>query len=280
MAKTRKEAPKGEPGAAIEMDGPLFLVRRLYEAGWDSIFENSAAAGSYRGPLRWEWGGPVRAFTSRSRAEALCNTLSERLLKKNLGGMNPFELRGDRLADLTSLEPDRLRGLLVDAGMTPPAAGKDQLRDWGKWWWAGQSQRSAKQRQAVLAALDRLRLYEVGELDPPAKRGDAAGSGAAAVLKGHARVEVFTVELLLWKDDDDMLPGYEQGWLDSLDPCVSTLGGLRLATFRDRSRAEATREALERESLEDAKRRGTPKEYLDMFVGGFGVETEHIEVEV
>src|SRR5262249_53539261 len=124
MARPRKGAPKQASERATVAGEALYLVRRLYEGGWGSIFCNSAAAECAERP---EWGAPVKAFTGQGPAEALCGKLSEKLLE----GLNPFELQGSELADLTSLPPGPFRDWLLDVGLQPLPSGKDQLADWG-----------------------------------------------------------------------------------------------------------------------------------------------------
>lgn len=67
---------------------PLCLVRRLYQSGWDEIFENSAAAWAVELPERADWGGPVLAATTRDRAAAEAARLRGELLLAE----NPFAL--------------------------------------------------------------------------------------------------------------------------------------------------------------------------------------------
>jgi hypothetical protein len=244
----------------------LYLVRRLYEGGWESIFCNSAASEC---PQRSEWGGPVKAFTARGKADALCGKLNKKILE----GADPFYLRGDTLSDLTSLPAGPFRDWLLDVGLTPLPAGKDRLEDWHRWWQKNRRAMTAEQRQRLLAGLDKLRVYDVAELEPPAS---AAGRGSALpparAAKGGFLVNVFTVELLRWKDDDDFLPGQTESWLTSLEPCFSEGGGLRLATFRDHRRAVAYRDELQRQ-------RHVPEHSRAFYRNGFGVTEHPIEVE-
>src|SRR5262245_50254527 len=108
MARSRGTVPQEGPGRAAFHGQTLYLVRRLYEDGWDSIFCNSAAAECTQRP---EWGAPVKAFTTRGQAEALCAALRARLLE----GRNPFDSPAGRLADLTSFPPGPFRDWLLDA---------------------------------------------------------------------------------------------------------------------------------------------------------------------
>jgi hypothetical protein len=261
MARSRKPARQAAPGLAAFVGETLYLVRRVYEGGWESIFCNSAAAEC---PGWHEWGGPVKAFTRRGQADALCAELGRKLLDST----NPFRAQGESLADLTSLPPGPFRDWLVDVGLTPPPAGKDGLADWARWWEKHRRGMGAEQRDRVLAGLDKLRFYDVAELEPPAEA--ATGRPARQAAKGASWVDVFTVELLEWKDDDDFLADQGGGWMKSVEPCISPRGGIYLATFRDPGRAAAYRDEL---------RGQIPQQYREFFGEGFGVAEHRVEVD-
>jgi hypothetical protein len=267
MARPRKGTPKKAVSRTTFPDRTLYLVRRLYEDGWDSIFCNSAAADF---PQRPEWGAPVKAFTGRGRAEALCGELGKKLLE----GMNPFEFHGAKLADLTSLPPGPFRDWLLDAGLKPLPPGKDRLEDWGRWWEKHQRAMSKEQRQQVSAGLDKLRLYEVVELAPPAAGRDAglapAESEPGWAADGPTPVNVFSVELLKWKDDDDFFQDLDGPRMTLLEPCISPRGGILLATFRDLGPATAYRDKLQRQ---------VPGHSRAFYRDGFGVAEHTIDVE-
>jgi hypothetical protein len=258
MARSRKAAPGPAARRATFAGEALYLVRRLYEDHWDSILGNSTVA---YGPRQPDWGGPVKAFTARARAEALC----EKLRRELLDGVSPFAIHGDRLADLTSLPPGPFRDWLIDAGLSPPPAGKNALADWRRWWEKNRRGLTADQRHHVFAGLDKLRPYAVAELDPPAAPGRAK--------RGESLITVFTVEVREWKDDDDFLASlYEEGGtlIPSFGPFFAPSGGLRLATFRDRDRAEAYRQELWQH---------VPRECRAFSRGGLAVAEHTIEVE-
>jgi hypothetical protein len=258
MARSRGIAQQEVSGRAAFQGDTLHLVRRLYEDTWDSIFCNSAASECTQ---RSEWGAPVKAFTTRAQAEALCAALSARVFE----GRNPFDSPGGRLVDLTSFPPGPFRDWLHDAGLTPPPAGKDRLADWARWWKKAWPAMSTQQHQQVLAGLDKLRLYATAELAPPS--GTHPAGRAAEVATS---VNVFTVELLQWKDDDDFLAGQDAGWMASVEPCFSPGGGIRLATFRDQGRAATYRDGLQRE---------VPQQSRAFYRNGFGVNQHLIEAE-
>jgi hypothetical protein len=225
VARTPKATPNRVAG------GTLYLVQRVYEQGWDEIFDNSAAA--WDCPDRPKWGGPIKAFTTFLAADSLCKELTAKLLK----GRNPFDLQGETLADLTSFPPGPFRDWLLDVGLKPLPEKKNSLEDWRQWWEKSSADTKAEQRRRVLTGLNKLRLYAVTELEPPAR--------ARKPPKDHSRVGVYSVCLSQFKDDGDYFAGLDSGWLASLEPCFTT-EGVFLATFRDRVRADAYRTELQR----------------------------------
>jgi hypothetical protein len=260
----------------------LYLVQRHYDDGWDSIFCNSAAHVEVHPP---EWAGPIKAFTQRSRAEALCRELSLKLLETTnpFGDRNPeledlgFELEDQEeesevqrrgLADLTTFPPGPFRDWLSDVGLKPPPAAKNDLKDWRNWWKKNHKRMNAEQRHRVLTGLNKLRWYSVIELEPPPDDNEPVSVPRAA--RGKLQVTVFTVDLLMWKDDDDFLAGQTAAWYKSMEPCFSPRGiGLRLATFRDRDRADAYRDQWQRHIPQHSRR---------FYRNGFGVSEHTIEV--
>jgi hypothetical protein len=270
VARTQKATPERASNRPPFGAETLYLVRRLYEGGWDSIFCNSAASECRQRP---EWGGPVKACAGRDRAEALCRELGAKLLE----GMNPFEAQGSGLADLTSLPPGPFRDWLRDVGLTPLPPGKNRLVDWGRWGEKTRAGTTAVQRHRVLAGLDKLRFYAVAELDPPAETpgrepGSTPGESASTrgVADGTALIDVFTVELTEWKDDDDFLASQGGAWMTSVEPCFSSGGGIRLATFRNRGPAATYRDELQRQ---------VPHHSRAFDRNGFRVAGHPIEVE-
>lgn len=239
-------------------NAPLHLVRRRYEEAGEGIFDNSAAAGF---PQRADWGGPVKAFADRGRADAACAALNAGLL----AARNPFGFQGESLADLTTFPPGPFRDWLRDAGLTPPPANKNGLADWGRWWQKHHAVMTAEQHHFLSTGLNKIHLYDVVALEPP-----ATPSPPVRKARGVARVGVYTVELCRWKDDSDYLPGLDGDWLASLGCCTSAAGGLRLATFRDRGRATAYRNELQRR---------VPPECRAFNRGAFVVDEHPIEVE-
>jgi hypothetical protein len=150
--------------------------------------------------------------------------------------------------------------------------GKDRLTDWCDWWEKNRRGMSAEQRRRILDGLDKLRMYTVVELEPPVGTTERTSDlPPAEALSGTSLINVFTVDLLKWKDDDDFLPGLEGAWMTSLEPCVSPGGGIRLATFRDHGRAVAYRDELQRH---------VPHHSRAFYRDGFGVSEHPIEVEV
>jgi hypothetical protein len=253
MARARKAVSRPTTRRTDGAGEPLYLVRRLYEADWESIFCNSAAAEC---PERAGWGAPVKAFTNPSRAADAC----AELVAKYLDGKNPFELQGAQLSDLTTFPPGPFRDWLLDVGLEPPPSTKNRLADWRHWWKKKRSGMSAEQHHRLLTGLNKLRFYDVVELEPP-RRGSGRRSAPAAT------VNVITVTLRIWKDDDDFLAGLDADRMASIEPCFSE-SGLGLATFRDRARATAYRDQLQ-QHVPDPR---------GFYRNGFAVDEHPIEV--
>jgi hypothetical protein len=250
MPRPRVRGADGPPAVG----NPLFLVRRLYEPEWDAIFENSAAAWSYLQPERGGWGGPVQAFSARSRAEDDCRARRRALLEQT----NPFQVFGGTLDRYSTLPPDQFRDRLAGLGLSPPDS--DSSSTWARWWKSNRRGLKAEQLLGLFEAIDRVSPFDVAELPPPAS-GTARPRDAGTII-------AFVVELLIWKDDDDLLPGLSEvagAWMDSLEPCVSPGGGLRLAAFLDRGLADSYRHALQAR---------IPRSSRGFFRDGFGV-AEH-----
>jgi hypothetical protein len=119
-----------------------------------------------RPPFRsWK---PIRAFTRREAAEDYCRELETQERDQH----NPFTW-GERLSDVTSLDEPRLRDWLLDAGLTPPeetppeeveSGVEPALFVWIAWWEETAAHMSDLQRQRVLEATDKVRLFRVTEV--------------------------------------------------------------------------------------------------------------------
>lgn len=104
----------------------------------------------------------VKAFRNRVLAEAHLRKLLNAELEC-LDGVNPFEFgHGRSLAAVTSMTPAELVKAVQALGLQPPDASRD-IDDFGAWyeWYHGPGEESA----AVWPLLDRLRLFEIIEID-------------------------------------------------------------------------------------------------------------------
>jgi hypothetical protein len=119
---------------------------------------------------------PVRAFRTREGAEA-----HRRALEADREGMeqlNPFEF-GQSLAAVTSLTSRELARRLTALGLEPPDIepdeddGGEEWLGWFEWWQDAGEQLTAEQNAQVWNLLDRIRFYEVleVELHDEARRG-------------------------------------------------------------------------------------------------------------
>jgi len=104
---------------------------------------------------------PVKAFADLSRADAFCRERERERRER----VNPFE-HGRKLSDLTHFDAGRLCDWLLDAGLDPPGP-KVRIVGWRKWWADTRRGLSDYQRAKVWEALDRVRFFEVVELDGP-----------------------------------------------------------------------------------------------------------------
>ncbi len=119
-----------------------------------------------RPPFRsWK---PIRAFSGRGTAEDYCRELEAQERDRH----NPFTW-GERLSDVTSLDEPRLRDWLLDVGLTPPeepppedvrSGVEPALFVWIAWWEEAVPRMSDLQRQRVLEATDKVRLFRVTEM--------------------------------------------------------------------------------------------------------------------
>jgi hypothetical protein len=161
-----------EGGASPDGDDRLFLVEKRIDYALD--------ADARRGPLphlarmTQEYDGradlvyvnnfefhegyhPLRAFRDDSDAEAFCKTLEDDAWQ----GINPF--RFGRREEWTSLDAGRLRDMMLDIGLEPPAGKFDTAR-WRKWYDVASATATELQRLGVRQALDRLHFFRVTEL--------------------------------------------------------------------------------------------------------------------
>jgi hypothetical protein len=144
---------------------PVYLVQQL---AWEP---DEQRVGHFV-RLGLEDGSPVKAFSDRARAEALCAEL-ERDFRS---GLNPFRY-GRGLDDWTSLPPGLFRDWLLDAGLTPPEV-EQGVEEWVRWWDREGGGLSDFQREKVWEAVDGVRFFTVAALGhaPPGRRG---GEGLA-----------------------------------------------------------------------------------------------------
>jgi hypothetical protein len=155
----------------------LYLVERLH---WSAMYGQAALPASGELPPGWRrnpflpgqcfvpfrkrsegaGGYPERAFLDHDRAAAYCR----RREREARAGANPFR-HGERVADWSSLDHDRLHDWLLDAGIDPPVAGERSRPDpWRAWWDLCQDQLTELQREKVWEALDKVRFFRVVEL--------------------------------------------------------------------------------------------------------------------
>jgi hypothetical protein len=100
---------------------------------------------------------PLRAFLDEQQAEAFCKAREDEAWE----GINPF--RYGRRADWTSLDAGRLRDMMLDIGLEPPAGKFDAAR-WRKWYDVASGSASELQKMEVRQVLDRLHFFRVTEL--------------------------------------------------------------------------------------------------------------------
>ena len=125
-------------------------------------------------------GTPVKLFADYAAAEAFAR-------RKELevrDGTNPFRFSAfgrpesgypfrdngfeGRLGSATSMDEPVLRDWLLDAGLTPPPpATRKKPVDWAGWWDENVDEMSDLQRAKVWEALDKVRFFEVVELEGP-----------------------------------------------------------------------------------------------------------------
>lgn len=110
-------------------------------------------------------GLPVKLFTDPDRAAA--DARRRELIARQ--DANPFRcnLRVNNPPDVSSLDDARMHDWCLDAGLTPPPEGVGR-RAWGEWWEMHAPTMSDDQRSRVWEACDRVRFFEVIEIDGPA----------------------------------------------------------------------------------------------------------------
>jgi hypothetical protein len=138
---------------------------------------------------------PVRAFLGRAAAEAAARALDA----KELGEDNPFEYGGDgwRLSDFSSLTPVQFADRLTGAGLTPPAmnrVGRLQREALTQWWDRNAFKMTRAQKDTVVAALDRARLFEVRTVEAPL---------VGAPRKGPT--PLYAIEKVLWQQGGQLV---------------------------------------------------------------------------
>jgi hypothetical protein len=135
----------------------LYLVQRL---GWN-VWEYHGRGQCTRDEE--DHGVPVRAFTDKKSADALCDQL-ELECRRDL---NPFQFEGGEMELLTSLDEEGFAAGLQALGLTPPTPktfpylNSDTLVDQARWWDATCESMTDVQRAGVWALLDKLKLYRV-----------------------------------------------------------------------------------------------------------------------
>jgi hypothetical protein len=139
-----------------------------HKPGWLGC-QNFAAEPAY---------GVVRAFGSREAAETFRSEWEERTCRQPPrrhpfwdASCNPFwtvPTYEFDLGEVSSLEPPLFNDWLLDQGLTLPKPTWDNqvsTSDWYGWWEAGEEKMSAMQRAKVWEALDRVRFFEVAEVE-------------------------------------------------------------------------------------------------------------------
>ena len=113
-----------------------------------------------RGPVRV----PEALFAERFDAER--DRTARELTAREL--LNPFWLFDGELKFLTSLPDAEFRDRLRALGLTPPlpyAAHFGEMTDWWLWWDTESANWTAEQRTAIWDLLDKVRLFEVVEVE-------------------------------------------------------------------------------------------------------------------
>lgn len=166
------------PGGAPKQPGKVYVVQKLH-------WEYADRAVPYHEPDTPGAGLPQRAFADRARAEASCRA---RNLAARAEAGNPFPF-GRRwghsfpsLHDYTSTPTGEFFDWLAREGIEPPAGQREAWEAWRQkpesarqfeqrsydaWWgwWNDAPGWTAERRAKVWEKLDRVRFYEVIEVD-------------------------------------------------------------------------------------------------------------------
>jgi hypothetical protein len=117
-------------------------------------------------------GRPVKAFLDRDRADAHCRELTrQRQRKENPFCYQPEETSGSYLDQYASRGEAAFLALLRSEGRTPAVRAPDPSQrlfpePWVTWWAEARGpDRDGRLTQRLWDALDRVRFYEVIELD-------------------------------------------------------------------------------------------------------------------
>ena len=124
-----------------------FMAVRVHWAYNDEFFYRSADAVE-----------PVRAFSTRDKAEEYCRQ-QERKLRVEY---NPFDINGHEWECWTSLSQVEFRRRVEALGLETPAGPYDYV--WCDWW---DSRMTAAQRQGVWDLCDKAHFFEVTEVELP-----------------------------------------------------------------------------------------------------------------
>lgn len=126
----------------------VFLVRRVAWVADEDVWR----------PVGDGVGRPRRAFAGRAAAEAY----AARLRQSDALGRNPFAYDVPRPS---SFDRARLHDWLLDCGFPPLPPAAADLRVLHEWWHAHAAALADWQRARAWEAFDRVRLYDVVEVD-------------------------------------------------------------------------------------------------------------------
>jgi hypothetical protein len=148
--------------------GSLFVVRRLAWYRWTVMTPGrTEEVGFLLGrdhSGRTAFGRPVRAFADRHEADAF-RTQAER---RDRAGENPFDYRpsdDDSISGRTSLDYPLLHDWLLDCGAVRVPDTSASESGWRAWWARTVPKLSPLQQAKAWEAFDRVRLYDVVEVD-------------------------------------------------------------------------------------------------------------------
>jgi hypothetical protein len=133
----------------------IFLVQKLYWWTWRNDDEEPVYCRFEEGSI------PVRAFTDYDRASDYQRAQEQ----ARRAEVNPFYY-GEKLADLSSFTAEPFHDWLLDAGLTPWTIRKDKdFKKYRTWWKKNRGQMTDLQRTRVWEALDKVRFFEIVELE-------------------------------------------------------------------------------------------------------------------